>query len=121
MRILVVDDSAAMRMMIVKTLRMAGFDGSETIQAEDGVDALAKIEDEMPHLVLADWNMPNMNGIELLQKLREMGNEVTFGFITTEATTKMRDLARESGAKFLISKPFTVEMFEEVLGAIIKK
>ena len=120
MKILVVDDSTAMRLMIIKTLRQAGFGGNDVVQAEDGQVALGKVKDEEPDLVLADWNMPNMTGIELLQALRSDGNEVTFGFITTEATPQMRDIARTNGAKFLISKPFTVEMFEEVLGAVIK-
>jgi len=119
MKILVVDDSTAMRLMIIKTLRQAGFGGNDVTQAADGLLALAEIEKDQPDLVLADWNMPNMTGIELLQKLREDGNKVTFGFITTEATPPMRAIASENGAKFLISKPFTVEMFEKVLGAII--
>ena len=75
--------------------------------------------DENPDLILCDWNMPNMTGIEMLKALREAGNEVTFGFITTEAAPPMRKLAKDNGAKFLISKPFTVKMFEEVLGAVI--
>ena len=119
MKILVVDDSTAMRLMIIKTLRQAGFGGNDVVQAADGLLALKEIEKDQPDLILADWNMPNMTGIELLKKLREDGNEVTFGFITTEATPPMRALASDNGAKFLISKPFTVEMFEKVLGAII--
>lgn len=119
MKILVVDDSTAMRLMIIKTLRQAGFGGNDVVQAADGLLALEKVAEDQPDLILADWNMPNMTGIELLKKLREDGNEVTFGFITTEATPPMRALASDNGAKFLISKPFTVEMFEKVLGAII--
>ncbi len=119
MKILVVDDSTAMRLMIIKTLRQAGFGDNDVIQAADGQLGLDKINEEKPDLVLADWNMPNMTGIELLKALREDDNKVTFGFITTEATPPMRELARENGAKFLISKPFTVEMFEQVLGAVI--
>ncbi len=119
MKILVVDDSTAMRLMIIKTLRQAGFGDNDVIQAADGQLGLDAIKEENPDLVLADWNMPNMTGIELLQALREEGNNVTFGFITTEATPPMRELAKNSGAKFLISKPFTVEMFEQVLGAVI--
>ncbi len=119
MKILVVDDSTAMRLMIIKTLRQAGFGGNDVVQAADGQLGLESVREEKPDLVLADWNMPNMTGIELLQALRSEGNEVTFGFITTEATPPMRELAKENGAKFLISKPFTVEMFEQVLGAVI--
>jgi two-component system chemotaxis response regulator CheY len=120
MDIVIVDDSAAMRMMIVRTLRQAGFGGNDVVQAGDGVEALEAIRAKTPDLVLADWNMPNMTGIELLQALREEGNDVTFGFVTTEATSSMRAQAREAGAKFLISKPFTVESFEQVLAAVMQ-
>ncbi len=118
MNILIVDDSAAMRMMIVRTLRQAGFGGHDIVQAGDGNEALVAIGKGQPDLVLADWNMPEMTGIELLQKLREEGNDVTFGFITTETTGPMREKATEAGAKFLISKPFTVEAFEKVFATI---
>ncbi len=119
MNIMVVDDSSAMRMMIIRTLRQAGFGDKEVVQASDGAEALEAIRKKSPDLILADWNMPNMSGIELLKQLREDGNQVTFGFITTEATEPMRLKAREAGAKFLISKPFTVESFEQVLGTIM--
>ena len=118
MNILVVDDSSAMRMMIIRTIRQAGFGGNDVVQAGDGLEALDAIRENNPDLVLADWNMPNMTGIELLEKLREEGNDVTFGFITTEATSTMRSKASKAGAKFLISKPFTVEAFEQVLAAV---
>ena len=64
---LVVDDRAGMRMMIVRTLRQAGFDGHDIEQAQDGDKALEIIRGCAPNLVLADWNMPNMTGIELLE------------------------------------------------------
>ena len=119
MNIMVVDDSSAMRLMIIRTLRQAGFGGNEVVQASDGVEALDAIRASTPDLVLADWNMPNMTGIELLETLRADGNDVIFGFITTEATATMRSKASRAGAKFLISKPFTVEAFEQVLGAVM--
>ncbi len=120
MNILVVDDSSAMRMMIVRTLRQAGFGGKDVDQAEDGAIALECIRKKTPDLVLADWNMPNMNGIELLEALRAENNDVTFGFITTESTREMREKATAAGAQFLIAKPFTVDSFEKVLSTIIQ-
>ncbi len=119
MKILVVDDSPAMRMMVVRTLRQAGFGGNDVTQAEDGAIALEAIRKETPDLVLADWNMPNMTGIELLEALRAEENNVDFGFITTESTTEVRKKATDAGAKFLISKPFTVEAFEKVLSTVL--
>ena len=119
MNILVVDDSSAMRNMIIRTLRQAGFGGNDIEQAEDGAVALEAVRAKLPDLVLADWNMPNMTGIELLEAMNNEGLKTLFGFITTEATPEMRSKASAGGAKFLISKPFSVESFEKVLGAIM--
>jgi len=119
MKIMIVDDSAAMRMIVKKTLRQAGFEGHDISEAEDGAKALDVIKATPPDLVLSDWNMPNMTGIELLEKLAADGVKIKFGFVTTEATPDMRTRATTAGAKFLISKPFTPESFKEVLGPII--
>jgi two-component system chemotaxis response regulator CheY len=120
MKILIVDDSAAMRMIVRRTLRQAGFDGHEISEAVDGATALAAITASPPDLVLSDWNMPNMTGIELLEALTKAGSKVRFGFVTTEATLDMRQRAVGAGATFLISKPFTPESFRQTLSAIIK-
>lgn len=119
MKVLIVDDSPAMRMIVKRTLRQAGFSGLKVSEAGDGAEALASIESVAPELILCDWNMPNMNGIDVLRQLREEGNPVKFGFITTESTAEMRSQAREAGAQFLIAKPFTPESFEKKLRPII--
>ncbi len=119
MKILVVDDSSAMRMMVVRTLRQAGFGGKDVEQAEDGAIALECVRKNTPDLILADWNMPNMTGIELLEALRAEGIDVKFGFITTESSKDMRQKATDAGAQFLIAKPFTVESFEKVLSTVM--
>jgi two-component system, chemotaxis family, chemotaxis protein CheY len=116
MKILIVDDSSAMRMIVKKTLRLAGFEGHDITEADDGAKALTAIKGATPDLVLSDWNMPNMTGIELLENLGKEGIKVKFGFVTTEATVDMRQRAASAGAKFLISKPFTPESFKEILG-----
>ncbi len=120
MKILIVDDSTAMRMIVRKTLRLAGFEGHDFSESDDGMKALAAIKASRPDLVLSDWNMPNMTGIELLESLNKEGIALNFGFITTEATPDMRQRASAAGAKFLVSKPFTPESFKEILGAHIK-
>ncbi len=120
MKILIVDDSTAMRMIVRKTMRLAGFDGHEYSEAEDGAKALTAIKAAAPDLVLSDWNMPNMTGIELLEHLTKDGISINFGFVTTEATPDMRQRAAAAGAKFLISKPFTPESFKEILGSHVK-
>ena len=119
MKILIVDDSRAMRMIVTRTLRQAGFGDHEFVEAENGAEGLAKVTEIGPDLVLSDWNMPEMSGIEFLQALRAAGNPVRFGFVTSESTDAMRDLAAESGELFLIAKPFTADTFTEALGAVL--
>ncbi|MEM6963014.1 MAG: response regulator, partial [Myxococcota bacterium] len=70
---------------------------------------------EDPQLILSDWNMPEMSGIELLDKLAESGSKVKFGFVTSEGSDSMRQRATESGALFLIAKPFNADTFKEIL------
>ena len=119
MKILVADDSRVMRQIVVRTLRQAGFGHHDIVEAVDGADALAKTGAENPDLVLSDWNMPNMTGIEFLRALRARGDERPFGFVTSEGSEEMRSLAEESGALFLIAKPFTPESFQDALTGVI--
>jgi two-component system chemotaxis response regulator CheY len=109
MKILIVDDSKAMRLIVMRQLRQAGYGDAKTFEAANGLEALAAVEEHQPDLVLSDWNMPEMNGYDFLKALRAKGDERPFGFITSEGTTEMRDLARDAGAAFLISKPFTTD------------
>ncbi|MFK7977120.1 MAG: response regulator [Halioglobus sp.] len=120
MKIMVVDDSMAMRMIVMKTLREAGFDGHDIVQAEDGNEAYDLIVEDRPDLVLCDWNMPNMTGPELLEKLNDEQIRPPFGFVTTEATPVMKDKATELGARFLIAKPFTTDTFQTTLEPYIR-
>lgn len=120
MRILVVDDSSAMRMIVMRTLRKAGFRDHEFSEAGDGAAALEAIHSDPPDLVLSDWNMPQMTGIDLLRQLRAEGSEIKFGFVTSEFTDEMRARSREAGAAFLIGKPFTEDSFRDVLGPHIQ-
>jgi two-component system chemotaxis response regulator CheY len=117
--ILVVDDSKAMRLIVRRTLRQAGFGEYEVEEAANGVEALERIGQAAPALVISDWNMPEMNGIELLKELNARKVSVRFGFVTTEGTPDMRALADEAGALFLIAKPFTPEQFESALRPIL--
>jgi len=114
-KILIVDDSKAMRMIVMRHLRQAGYGDSTLLEATNGAEGLASVRSSSPDLVLSDWNMPEMDGHQFLQALRAEGSTVTFGFVTSESTPEMRQLASEAGAQFLISKPFTVEAFEAAL------
>ena len=119
MRILIVDDSRVMRNIVTRTLRQAGYGDHELSEASDGRQALEAILASQPDLVLSDWNMPEMDGLELLQALRTAGVNVTFGFVTTEGSPQMRERAADAGAAFLIAKPFTADTFREFLEPVL--
>ena len=115
MKLLIADDSKAMRLVIGHMLRQAGFKGHDIFEAADGTEAYDVIHKEDPELIISDWNMPGMTGIEVLEKIRSEGIETTFGFVTTEVSQEMRSLAEGAGAAFLIGKPFTPDDFERAL------
>ena len=119
MKILVVEDSRAMRMIVVRTLRQAGFGGHEVIEAENGRVRADEIERLAPDLILSDWNMPEMTGIQFLQALRSRGDSTPFCFVTSEGSDEMREQAAASGALGLIAKPFTSEAFLDLLSPVV--
>jgi two-component system chemotaxis response regulator CheY len=119
MKILIADDSRVMRQIVTRTLRQAGFDGHDLVEAEDGQQLVDKAASEAPDLVLSDWNMPNLTGVEALRAIRAGGNAVPFGFVTSEGTPEMREMATAAGALFLITKPFTADTFKDALEPIL--
>ncbi len=119
MKILIVDDSRAMRRIIQRTLRQAGFTGLAILEAENGAEALAIVLDSRPDLILSDWHMPRMSGLEFKRALNEAGIGIPFGFVTSENTHEMRQLAEEAGADFLLAKPFTPEDMNLALEAFV--
>lgn len=116
MKILVVDDSRAMRRIVARTIRQAGYDGHEIIEAENGKEALDMVRAHNPDLILSDWHMPEMSGIEFLGALNAEGLEIPFGFVSSESTPEMVELATKGGAMFLLAKPFTADDMSQVLG-----
>jgi two-component system chemotaxis response regulator CheY len=119
MKILIADDSRVMRQIVTRTLRQAGFEGHDLVEAADGQEAFDKTVAEKPDLVLSDWNMPHMTGVEVLRQLRANGNAVPFGFVTSEGTPEMKNQADEAGALFLVTKPFTADTFRDALTDIL--
>ncbi|MCZ2805802.1 MULTISPECIES: response regulator [unclassified Modestobacter] len=119
MKILVTDDSRVMRQIVIRTLRQAGYDDHDIVEAVDGRDAFEKVGSEKPDLVLSDWNMPEMTGIECLEALRASGSQVAFGFVTSEGSPEMREKAANAGALFLIAKPFNEDTFKDALDGVI--
>ncbi len=119
MKSLIVDDSGIMRKIVSRTLRQAGFGGHDIEEAENGAEALEKIEADAPDLVLTDWNMPVMNGFELVEAMNDKDLGIPFAFITSECTDEMREQANSAGAVAFLTKPFTAETLESVLGKIL--
>lgn len=119
MHILICDDSRVMRSIVTRTLRQAGFDMFEIKEADNGRAGLEAALADPPGLVLSDWNMPEMTGLEFLQNLRANGSNVPFGFVTSECSDEMRATATANGAMFLITKPFNEDTFREVLGGVL--
>lgn len=119
MKVLIVDDSRVMRQIVQRTLRQAGYTDLELMEASNGLEAYQIAIDHGPDLVLSDWNMPEMNGIDLLRSLRGKGDAVPFGFVTSESTQEMRQKATAAGALFLVVKPFTAESFKDALTPVL--
>lgn len=104
MKALVVDDSAVMRKVLKGALSRAGID--DVAEAEDGVQAVKAVESEDFGLVLMDWNMPNMLGIDAVKAIREMGKTMPIVMVTTEAEKSRVVDALKAGANNYIIKPF---------------
>jgi len=119
MDILLVDDSKTMRVILQRAIRQAGYRALAVAEAENGQQALEKLRGQSPRLVLSDWNMPEMSGIDFLRQLRAEANHVPFGFVTSEASAEMKKVAHDAGASFLLTKPFTPDDIQEALTPIL--
>jgi two-component system, chemotaxis family, chemotaxis protein CheY len=113
---LVVDDSRAVRMLLVRTLTEIGY---EVQEAANGREALQVIEagNSGIQLVLADWNMPEINGLDLVKRLRQNPacSSLTVVMVTTETEIEHIGKALEAGANEYVMKPFTREILVEKL------
>ena len=121
MRVLIVDDSKPMRNLVKRTMIRAGYANHAYELAGNGEEAIALFESFPPDLILADWNMPKMNGLALLEYVKENHPSIKLGFVTSEQTAEMRAQALGAGALFSIGKPFTVEDFQQALEGILPK
>ncbi len=115
-KVLVVDDSRTIRTIIRRILIELGY---EVCEAGNGIEALKVIEAEgaTVKLVLADWNMPEMNGLELLQRLRQDPGLASLKIIMVTTETEMDHMASalEAGADEYVMKPFTKDILVEKL------
>ena len=119
MKALVVDDSKAIRMILGRTLKEMGYQVREAANGKDAVEVMA-FEGDSVSLVLADWNMPEMNGLELLKYLRQRPEYTSLPIVmvTTEAELEHMTAALEAGANEYVMKPFTKEILLDKLHLI---
>jgi len=110
---MVVDDSKAIRLILSRNLSEMGY---EVSSAADGAEALALLREGIS-LILVDWNMPRMNGLEFLKQLRAdpRYSPVTVVMVTTETEVEQMVKALEAGANEYVMKPFTKEIIEDKL------
>ena len=120
-KIMVVDDFATMRKVIRNLLKQVGYEN--IVEAEDGVIALKMLKSQKIDLVVSDWNMPNMTGLELLKAVRsdEDLKATPFLMVTAEALQDNVIAAVKAGVSNYIVKPFTAEVLNDKITKILEK
>ncbi len=121
MKILIVDDFPTMRRIIKNLLKDLGFENVD--EAEDGVIGLEKLRNGSFDFVVSDWNMPNMDGLTMLQQVRADPNlsSIPVLMVTAEAKKENIIAAAQAGASGYVVKPFTAATLEEKLNKIFEK
>lgn len=116
-RVLIVDDSSTMRKIITRSLRQAGFDIGEILEAENGQAGLERLAGASVGITLTDINMPVMDGLTFIDNIRANAawNAMPIIVITTEGAEALVKEAIKKGANNLIKKPFTPEQIKEKL------
>lgn len=118
-KVLIVDDFATMRRILKNILKKIGF--TNIIEADDGSNALKVLEKEKVDLVISDWNMPKMTGLELLKAVRSNAafKDLPFLMVTAEAQKQNIIEAVQAGVSNYVVKPFTEEVITEKLEKIL--
>ena len=120
MKFLLVDDSKTMRNIWKKVI--ANIDGSEVVEAGDGLEGLEAFKNNQPFdMMLVDWNMPNMNGLEMIGKIREQDKTTPIIMVTTEAEKPRIIEAIKAGVNDYVVKPFTPDALLEKINATREK
>jgi two-component system, chemotaxis family, chemotaxis protein CheY len=114
-RALIVDDSSVMRKIVERSLRQAGVNLTQVLEAGNGAEALAVLEQNQVDLILCDINMPIMDGLEFVKQLAGVSNakDVPVVMITTEGSESHVVQALSCGARGYIRKPFTADQVKE--------
>ena len=119
--VLIVDDSLPMRSVIQKTVRASGFNVGQVFSASNGREALELLRQEWLDLVLTDYNMPDMDGLQLMEEMKKDDTlqGIPVVVVTTEASKKRVDEFLEKGAAGYVQKPFTPEEIRTKLNSIM--
>lgn len=121
LRFLIVDDSRAIQAIIRRTISQCGYEPLEFQTASSGSEGLELLQHYKPDLVVTDWHMPHMTGLEMVQAMRQLGmRDLRVGFVTTERSTELLDEAIRNGAMFIIHKPFDDTELLAVVSAAVK-
>ena len=111
-RFLIVDDSRAVQSIIRRSLESCNYPNLEIKMASDGEAALIILEEFKPDLIITDWHMPKMSGLEFCQQVQQIfRGQIPIGFITTESGHGKLEEARRNGASFILNKPFENDEF----------
>ncbi len=123
MNVLVVDDSRIMRNIVKNSFTKLGYSDTQYFEAEDGAKALAVLGQQKIDLVLIDWNMPSLSGLEFLKTVRGMGEYITLPviMITSEAARYNVIEALKEGATSYLIKPLDEKAFTKAVTAIFSK
>lgn len=121
--LLIVDDSATMRKIVMRTVRMSGLEFDKTEEAGNGAEAIEKLKEAPVDIILCDVNMPEMNGIDMVKKVRAdlpTCSQTKIIMVSTESSQELIDDLLASGANGYITKPFTPEKFQEKLAPFMR-
>jgi two-component system, chemotaxis family, chemotaxis protein CheY len=122
-RVLIIDDSAAMRAFIRRVFDLSGLDVERIFEAGDGQEAIQLLDCERVDVILTDINMPGMDGEEFIRQFSMSGKAKTTPIIvvSTDATTARRDRLLELGASGYLIKPFAPEMLQREIERVLEK
>ncbi len=115
--VLIVDDSMPMRAVIKKTFKAAGYGGADFIEAENGQKAMDQLKKNWVDIVITDFNMPIMNGLELIHEMKknELFDQIPVVVVSTEGSKEKVDQFVTQGASGYIKKPFSPEQLRDIL------
>jgi len=117
--VMIVDDSASLRQLVVLALKGSGY---RVVEASDGVDGLAKLDGGRVHLIISDVNMPNMDGLTFLKEVKKRPDTkfTPVIMLTTESAANKKDEGRAAGAKAWVVKPFQPQQMLAAVNKLIQ-